>query len=540
MESPPRIRVLEELPLPAEFVSRIESTNIPAVFKGCVKDWKASSKWNPSHGGLDYLQERVGSCVVEAMLSKSAPVFYGDLRSHERVPLPFSAFIGFCKQRMQNANGEEPGVSAELEESINGCLPYDDAPQQIYLAQVPIMHNEGEDRVQLEALREEICTPSLLEGKVLASVNLWMNSAQARSSTHYDPHHNLLCLVAGRKQVVLWPPSASPMLYPMPIHGEASNHSSLSLENLDFSVYPRAKCLMDYSQKVILHAGDALFIPEGWFHQVDSDDLTIAVNFWWRSNIMSSMSEHMDTYYLRRILRRLADREMNEVLHKACSTEKQNTTRHVHEALDHGETDSSTSKQDQVCEGKDVNGDKPEQKAMLHQLEPLAIQALHVLVSLVHDRISIADSGELTQSASRADSAAGVEVEHQKTMATNSFSLEDDPVAKILWTLEPCTLQNVFLAMAHNFPRTLEALILHLLSPVAAEVLTRKFDELDRLITEDDRNKFYQVFYGAFDDQFAAMDAILNGKESFALQAFKNVLDKYLGANSAGSIPGIR
>lgn len=39
----------------------------------------------------------------------------------------------------------------------------------------------------------------------------------------------------------------------------------------------------------------------------------------------------------------------------------------------------------------------------------------------------------------------------------------------------------------HNFPRTLEALILHLLSPVAAEVLTRKFDELDRLISEDDR-----------------------------------------------------
>lgn len=38
---------------------------------------------------------------------------------------------------MQNANGEEPGVSAELEESINGCLPYDDSPQQIYLAQVP-------------------------------------------------------------------------------------------------------------------------------------------------------------------------------------------------------------------------------------------------------------------------------------------------------------------------------------------------------------------------------------------------------------------
>lgn len=40
------------------------------------------------------------------------------------------------------------------------------------------------------------------------------------------------------------------------------------------------------------------------FHQVDSDDLTIAVNFWWKSFMMSNMSEHMEAYYLRRILSR--------------------------------------------------------------------------------------------------------------------------------------------------------------------------------------------------------------------------------------------
>lgn len=37
---------------------------------------------------------------------------------------------------------------------------------------------------------------------------------------------------------------------------------------------------------------------------MDSADLTIAVNFWWQSDMMLSMSEHMDAYYLRRILRR--------------------------------------------------------------------------------------------------------------------------------------------------------------------------------------------------------------------------------------------
>ena len=49
------------------------------------------------------------------------------------------------------------------------------------------------------------------------------------------------------------------------------------------------------------------------------------------------------------------------------------------------------------------------------------------------------------------------------------------------------------------------------------------FFSLFQCIVHHFRSKFYQVFYGAFDDQFAAMDAILNGKESFALQV-TNVL----------------
>ena len=44
--------------------------------------------------------------------------------------------------------------------------------------------------------------PQFLETETLASINLWMNGAQTRSSTHYDPHHNLLCVVSGSKQGV--------------------------------------------------------------------------------------------------------------------------------------------------------------------------------------------------------------------------------------------------------------------------------------------------------------------------------------------------
>uniref|UniRef100_A0A2P2PKN8 Uncharacterized protein n=1 Tax=Rhizophora mucronata TaxID=61149 RepID=A0A2P2PKN8_RHIMU len=100
----------------------------------------------------------------------------------------------------------------------------------------------------------------------------------------------------------------------------------------------------------------------------------------------------------------------------------------------------------------------------------------------------------------------------------------------------PC-LQNFltlycYIIFQHNFPRTLEALILPLLSPAGAKVLTQKFDEMDeptfeevkylpnscRLLKSREgdnrvlliigsvnsyfRNLFYQVFYGAFDNQF--------------------------------------
>lgn len=99
----------------------------------------------------------------------------------------------------------------------------------------------------------------------------------------------------------------------------------------------------------------------------------------------------------------------------------------------------------------------------------------------------------------------------------------------------------------HNFPKTLEAFVLHALTPVGTEVLTRKFEQLDQMVAADDqyipiplygsfvlhevqhtdlilnnfyvfRSLFYQKFYSVFDDTSSAMEALLNGKESFASQ----------------------
>lgn len=47
------------------------------------------------------------------------------------------------------------------------------------------------------------------------------------SSLHYDPYENLLCVVCGSKTVQCFSPEATPAMYPLPVWGESSNHSSV-------------------------------------------------------------------------------------------------------------------------------------------------------------------------------------------------------------------------------------------------------------------------------------------------------------------------
>lgn len=91
-----------------------------------------------------------------------------------------------------------------------------------------------------------------------------------RSSLHYDPYQNLLCVVCGTKRVTLYPPSAMPLLYPHPAYSESANHSAVDFAHPDAKRHPLFGAAQALRNEAQLSAGDALFIPEGWWHQVDS------------------------------------------------------------------------------------------------------------------------------------------------------------------------------------------------------------------------------------------------------------------------------
>lgn len=90
----------------------------------------------------------------------------------------------------------------------------------------------------LAKLLQDIPTPCILQHKQLTSTNLWFSSSNSRSSLHYDPYENLLCVVTGSKRVRLYSPAAVLGLYSKPLGGEASNHSCVNFAQPDLERQP--------------------------------------------------------------------------------------------------------------------------------------------------------------------------------------------------------------------------------------------------------------------------------------------------------------
>lgn len=74
--------------------------------------------------------------------------------------------------------------------------------------------------------------------------------------------------VRGSKRVRLVPPAATPHLRPQPVTHESANHSPADLDAPDLERFPGLGAALAEAQVFELAAGDALFIPEGWWHQV--------------------------------------------------------------------------------------------------------------------------------------------------------------------------------------------------------------------------------------------------------------------------------
>ncbi|MDV6329827.1 cupin-like domain-containing protein [Asticcacaulis sp. 201] len=112
---------------------------------------------------------------------------------------------------------------------------------------------------------------------------MWIGN-RVRTQTHFDPSHNIACLVAGRRRFTLFPPDQIDNLYPGPFDFAPGGVpvSMASLEDPDFERFPRLKDALEAGLQGDLEPGDAVFVPYAWWHHVQSrEGFNILVNYWW-------------------------------------------------------------------------------------------------------------------------------------------------------------------------------------------------------------------------------------------------------------------
>ncbi|XP_011218808.1 tRNA wybutosine-synthesizing protein 5 isoform X2 [Ailuropoda melanoleuca] len=151
-----------------------------------------------------------------------------------------------------------------------------------------ISEDVADIRKQFPLLEGDIKFPKFFREEQFFSSVFRISSPGLQLWTHYDVMDNFLIQVTGKKRVVLFSPRDAQYLY---LSGTKSE--VLDIDNPDLAKYPLFSKARRY--ECSLKAGDVLFIPALWFHNVISEEFGVGVNLFWK-HLPSECYDKTDTY----------------------------------------------------------------------------------------------------------------------------------------------------------------------------------------------------------------------------------------------------
>jgi hypothetical protein len=107
---------------------------------------------------------------------------------------------------------------------------------------------------------------------------MWMSRGNTTSSLHFDTHDNLMLQLDGTKELFLWHPNQSAYMY-SDFHTKFGL-SPINTDRVDLERFP--EFAKSHAHRALLRPGDALYIPDGWWHVVHSypgRNLAVAIEF---------------------------------------------------------------------------------------------------------------------------------------------------------------------------------------------------------------------------------------------------------------------
>nr|XP_051704285.1 tRNA wybutosine-synthesizing protein 5 isoform X3 [Oryctolagus cuniculus] len=151
-----------------------------------------------------------------------------------------------------------------------------------------ISEDVADIRKQFPLLEADIKFPNFFKKEQFFSSVFRISSSGLQLWTHYDVMDNFLIQVTGKKRVVLFSPRDAQYLY---LSGTKSE--VLNIDNPDLAKYPLFSKARRY--ECSLKAGDVLFIPALWFHNIISEEFGVGVNVFWK-HLPSECYDKTDTY----------------------------------------------------------------------------------------------------------------------------------------------------------------------------------------------------------------------------------------------------
>ena len=226
----------------------------PVILRGQVADWPVVRAAQTAAGLHDYLRRMDAGCEMDAFVGD--PVIAGRYFYSNDL----SGF-NFTRQRM--------GFGAALDLILaNGPRP-----KSVYVGSVPV-------DVYMPGFAADNPMPLV---PAIAGPRIWLGHA-SNISAHYDTVDNLACVIAGHRRFTLYAPELVEDLYVGPIdHTMAGQPVSLAASAPSGDPrYPRFEAARAQAITAELEAGDALYLPKLWWHQVEATEpFNGLINYWW-------------------------------------------------------------------------------------------------------------------------------------------------------------------------------------------------------------------------------------------------------------------